>query len=301
MGLEMPFFLGTATVLMVNWNAAQAAQLIDQNGVVGTMAATPFLRELVNTARASNLDLRTLRFFACGGASVPPALIREANETFFQSCAFRVFGSSEAPLVTLGYLGADSRELAATTDGQVIDYKVRVVDEKGIEVPAGTDGELFVRGPAMFLGYREESETLDALTGDGYFKTGDLGHLTSDQAIVITGRKKDLIIRGGENISAREIEDILEKHPAVAEAAVVAMPHSRLGEGICAFIVRQPGAVIDHAELTAYVFDSGLAKQKCPERVEVVDELPRTASGKVRKDLLRAHIRSKLEIETLAT
>ena len=144
----------------------------------------------------------------------------------------------------------------------------------------------------MFMGYADPEQTAAAITASGYFRTGDIGHLTPEGALVITGRKKDLIIRGGENISAKEIEDVLQAHSAVREAAVVAMPHVRLGEGICAYVVLSGTATAD--DLAAHVLAAGLARQKCPERFEFVADLPRTASGKVRKDLLREDIRGKV-------
>ena len=218
---------------------------------------------------------------------MPPAIVRGANDWFGHPVAFRVFGASEVPLVTLGF--PHDAERAATTDGAVIDYEVRVLDKAGQSLPPGQEGEILARGPAMFMGYADEAQTREAIDADGFFRTGDIGILSEAGALCITGRKKDLIIRGGENISAREIEDVLCRHPAIAEAAVVAMPHARLGEGICAFLV-VPGEVPEFAEVAAFVAASGLAPQKRPERVEVIDSLPRTASGKVRKDVLRAMI-----------
>lgn len=293
-GLEMPFLAGTRTLLMETWDAAEAARLIDAHGVVGTVSATPFLQELAETAKRTGTRLPTLRFFGCGGAAVPPDLVRNANSTFAQACAFRVFGCSEAPMVTLGWLGREHAERAATTDGEIRDYEVRIVDDAGAELPLGAPGEILVRGPAMFVGYADAAQTRDALTPDGFFRTGDLGLVTANGAIVVTGRKKDLIIRGGENISPKEIEDVLHGHLGIAEAAVVSMPHPRLGEGVCAFVVARPGHSLEPAAVIAHVAASGLARQKCPERVEIVAALPKTASGKVRKDLLREDVRIRL-------
>ncbi|HEX8447867.1 MAG TPA: AMP-binding protein [Sphingomonas sp.] len=284
-GIEMPFLAGTRTVLMEQWHADAALALIERHNVRGTVAATPFLTELAQRAAAAGTTLPSLRFFACGGAAIPADVVRAANAQFGRTVAFRVFGSSEVPLVTLGYPQDPDR--AATTDGAVIDYDVRVVDDAGHDVPAGAEGEILARGPAMFLGYADADQTREAIDADGYFRTGDLGAVTADGALLITGRKKDLIIRGGENISAKEIEDVLQRHPMVAEAAVVAMPHARLGEGICAFVIARPGTVPDFDDLVGFVAASGLAPQKRPERIIPVDDLPRTASGKVRKDVLR--------------
>lgn len=292
-GLEMPFLVQTNTVLMESWNAQQAVQLIDQHAVVGTVSATPFLQELVELAARQKTTLPTLRFFGCGGAAVSPDLIREANRTFAQACAFRVYGCTEAPMVTLGYLGHQHSELAATTDGQVIDYEVRISNDAGTELPRGEPGEIQIRGPSMLLGYTDDGASRDSLTADGFFRTGDLGTLTADGAIVVTGRKKDLIIRGGENISPKEIEDVLYRHPGIVEAAVVSMPHLRLGETVCAYVVRREGQRIDASDIIEHIRSSGLAKQKCPEHVEFVDSLPKTSTGKVRKDLLREDIRKR--------
>lgn len=296
-GLEQPFLCGTSTVLMEAWNAAEALVLIDAHSVAATVAATPFLKELAAHARAAGRTLPSLRSFACGGAAVPADLVRQANAAFAQPCAFRVYGSSETPLVTVGFPAASRPELAAATDGEVVDYEVRFLAESGEAVAPGGEGEIVVRGPSMFLGYADASQDHDAFTADGFFRTGDIGLSTPEGAIVITGRKKDLIIRGGENISAKEIEDVLHAHPCVTEASVVAMPHARLGEGVCAFVILREGQALDLATLTAFVADAGLARQKTPERLQIVSEFPRTASGKVRKDLLRAAVRTALLAE----
>ncbi|MBB6124012.1 AMP-binding protein [Sphingobium subterraneum] len=291
-GLEAPFVCGTRTVLMESWNAEEALRLIDRHQLVGTVAATPFLVELAQTARQSGQTLPSFRYFACGGAAVPNDLIPAANAAFAQCRAFRVFGASEVPLVTFGW--PDDPALAATTDGAIIDYEVRIVDGADNDLPDGQEGEILVRGPGMMLGYADEAQTREALTPDGFFRTGDLGIRTRNAALTITGRKKDLIIRGGENISAKEIEDVLHTHSAVREAAVVAMPHDRLGEGVCAYIIArdaQPSvqSLVDH------IAASGLARQKTPERWEFRADFPRTPAGKIRKDQLRADVIERLK------
>lgn len=290
-GLEAPFICGIRSVLMESWNAQDALALIEQHNCVGTVAATPFLVELAAAARAAGTGLPSFRFFACGGAAVPADLIPAANAAFDNCKAFRVFGASEVPLVTFGWPHDD--HLAATTDGEVIDYEVRIVDHDDRDLPCGIEGEILARGPGMMMGYADATQTAEAITPDGFFRTGDLGVIDNNGAITITGRKKDLIIRGGENISAKEIEDVLHTHPAVKEAAVVAMPHERLGEGVCAYVILVGEA--DAAALVAHVGASGLARQKIPERFEFVEDFPRTASGKVRKDRLRAMVREALQ------
>ena len=290
-GLELPLIAGTCTVLMEAWDAADALALIEKHSLAGTVAATPFLVELAAAARAAGTRLPSLRYFACGGAAVPPEVIPEARAAFAHCAPFRVFGASEVPLVTFGW--PHDPHLAATTDGQVVDYEVLIVDHDDRPVGPGQEGEIWARGPAMMLGYADAAQTSEAITADGYFRTGDLGVLAANGALTITGRKKDLIIRGGENISAKEIEDVLHTHPQVREASVVAMPHERLGEGVCAYVIAgAPG--LSAADLVAHVAASGLARQKTPERFEFVEDFPRTASGKIRKDQLRADIKAKV-------
>lgn len=294
-GMELPFFSDSRTVFMERWNADEALELIDCEQVTASVGATPFLQELLNAAEKCGRRLPSLQVFACGGAEVPPALITRAYSVLEQCRAFRVYGSSEVPLTTLGFYGAEEMMLAATTDGRVADYEVRIVDEDGKVLTQGEEGEICVRGPAMLLGYGDPEATAASFDADGFFATGDLGRLTAEGAIVITGRKKDLINRGGEKVSAKEVEDILHRMPGITEAAVVAMPHERLGETLCAYVIAQPEVAIDLDKVLAFVAESGVAKQKYPERIELVNDFPRTASGKIRKDLLRADIRLRLQ------
>ena len=193
-------------------------------------------------------------------------------------------------MITQGFVGASEGDLAAETDGELIDFEVKVVDDAGATLERGSEGEILTRGPALFLGYADPGQTAEAFDADGYFRTGDIGFVTPQNAVVITGRKKDLIIRGGENLSAKEIEDALHRHPGVREAAAVSMPHARLGETVCAYVIPEGAARPDLAELAAFLEAQGLAKQKFPERVELVDDFPRTASGKIKKDILRRMI-----------
>ena len=146
----------------------------------------------------------------------------------------------------------------------------------------------------MMTGYLDAAQTRDAIDADGLFHTGDLGLQTADDALVVTGRLKDLINRGGEKISAREVEDLLHRHPDVIEAAVVAMPHPRLGETPCAVVVVREGAGFDFQAMTAHLREAGIARQKFLERLQLVVSLPRTPSGKIRKDILRMRVREPL-------
>ncbi len=283
-GLELPFTLGTHTVLMERWEAERALALIASRSIVATVGATPFLQELAAAAEAGDYAPGSLRIFACGGASVPPALVRRASAIL--GCrAFRVYGLSEAPLVTFGADAEDPGEIAAETDGRINGYEVRIEGEE--------EGEILIRGPGLFQGYSDPGFNLEAFTHEGFFRTGDLGWRIGGDALVITGRKKDLIIRGGENISAREIEEALLGDARIRDAAAVAIPHERLGETVGVFVVATPGNVPTLADVQAVLAEAGLAVQKRPEALILVDALPQTPSGKVRKDVLRERMRGR--------
>ena len=298
-GICLPLVQGTSSLLMQRWDAEQAVGLIEDHGAIGTVAATPFLKELASAASGRGTKLPSLRFFACGGAPVPPEVVYSATATFGNCTVFRVYGSSEAPTVTLGTMVRGS-VVAAETEGYVVGHKVKIVDNDGNVVPVGLEGEILTYGPELMLGYLRQQDNDAVFDAEGFFRTGDLGKMRPDGALVVTGRKKDLIIRGGENLSAKEIEDILHEHPEVQEAAVVAMPHPRLGESVCAFVVPKPGKIPRLVSLIDFLAVRGLARQKFPERLEVVDTLPRTASGKVQKFILREEIASKLPSGHLA-
>lgn len=295
-GLEAPFSWRTPTILMDRWDAAQAVDLIDHFGVALTVSATPFLSELLDAAARRQTGLPSLRIFACGGASVPGDLIRRANQCLSHGRAFRVYGATEVLMIGKGFVDAGTEEQAADTDGKMSGYEVLFVDDAGQPVPDGDEGEIIARGPAQAVGYVDREETARSFDARGYFHTGDLGYRTADGAVVITGRKKDLIIRGGENISAREIEDILLRHPAIADVAVVAMPHARLGETVCACVVPrdEPPTL---TELIAHLNHVGIARQKLPERLQLFKEFPMTPAGKIKKDILRALVASQVRDE----
>ncbi len=292
-GIEMMSSFGCKTVFMDKWDAEHAADLISQHKVTFSIGATPFLRELVGALERRGETRPSLRLFACGGAPVAPDDIRRA-QTVLPSClAFRVYGSSEAPTVTAGVDPGDPIELGATTDGSIVNSDVKIVSsDTGETVRDGIEGEILVRGPEVMLGYTEWEDTVEAFDEEGFFRTGDLGFISHGHYLTISGRKKDLIIRGGENISAKEVEDILHAHPAVAEVAVVAMPHERMGETPCAFVVLENDDALSLEEIQDFLEESKLAKQKFPEKLYLVDRMPKTASGKILKHVLRAQCRA---------
>ena len=272
---------------MDRWDPAEAVRLIDRHSVTMAVSATPFLKDLLDAAQAAGTNLPSLRIFGCGGASVPPDLIRRAHVVLARARAFRVYGASEALMIGRGFVEADTADLAADTDGRIVDFDVRIIDEEGHPLPDGQEGEIIARGPARFVGYVDAAETHKSIDAEGFFRTGDLGVRTAQDAILITGRRKDLINRGGEKLSAREIEDLLMHHPAILEVAAVAMPHERLGETTCAFVIpRATTPTLD--QVVAFLEKAGVARQKFPERLEILPDFPRTPAGKVKKDVLRA-------------
>ncbi|NQX87489.1 MAG: AMP-binding protein [Halioglobus sp.] len=290
-GMVLPFISPVKSALMSRWDADAAVAFIERIGATASVGATPFLVELVAAAKRKHTRLPSMRLFACGGAAVPQQVINNAWESLENCRAFRVYGSTETPVITQGFIKAGEQHLAATTDGGIYGYEVKVVDAEGREVGLGVDGEIAARGAGMMLGYKNPQQNAESHDEEGYFLTGDIGHRTREGAILITDRKKDIIIRGGENISAREVEDVLHDHPDIREAAVVAMPHERLGEGVCAYIVLARQSSELRVEAVARFAESAqLAKQKIPQHIEILPELPRTASGKVRKDVLRLDI-----------
>jgi acyl-CoA synthetase (AMP-forming)/AMP-acid ligase II len=293
-GIELPMLCGLRAVIMERWNAAEGLAAIEREGVTVSLGATPFLQELVAEAARSGRQLPSLRTYICGGAAVPPNLIREARRVLANCRAFRVFGSSEAPLVTLGFPGEADAELAAETDGQVVHYEVEIRDRERL-VSRGADGEIFARGPGLFLGYADAEQTAESMDSRGYFSTGDIGHFAAGNSVVISGRVKDLINRGGEKVSAKEVEDILHRHRGIDEAAIVAMPHARLGETVCAYVIVKPSTgSLNLTAICEHIAAAGVAKQMQPEWLVIVDDFPRTPSGKVRKDVLRQDIRRRI-------
>jgi len=288
-GLLLSAVIGAPVVLVDRWDPAAAADLLDAEACRFTMAATPFLHGLVEEYGRRGHPA-PLRYFMCGGADVPPALVRRATEVL--GChVTRTYGSSEFPTFCSGRPG-DGPDITADTDGVPIGQA-----EGRIDGPPGGPGELVVRGPDLFLGYLDPALNAEAFTEDGYFRTGDLATVDDRGAVTIRGRQKDIIIRGGENVSAKEVEDLLFAHPLVAQVAVVAMPDPVLGERGCAFVVPADGSAPTLAALTAYLEAQGLARQKFPERLELVDQLPTTASGKVQKFVLRQRVAALLEAE----
>jgi cyclohexanecarboxylate-CoA ligase len=277
--------LGTPTVIMQAWEAALAASLVDRHAVTSSGGAPVQLSGLLDQQASGAATLSTLREFLTGAAPVPPSLIRRADAAGIT--AYRSYGSSEHPTISTGSI-ADSLGKRADTDGRLVaGNRIRLVDPAGRDVPAGRDGEVLSRGPELFTGYTDAALNAAAFPPGGWFRTGDVGRLDDDGYLTVTDRLKDIIIRGGENISSKEVEDLLITHPAVADVAVIPAPDPVMGERVCAVVVPRPGSSFDIDEARAHFAAAGVARQKTPEVIVLVDELPRTPAGKVRKDVLR--------------
>lgn len=275
---------GTTTVTMEAWDPLAGAQLIARYGIQASGGAPIYLSGLLDVAEEHGIDLSSLDEYTTGAANVSPTLIHRAERAGIR--AFRCYGSSEHPTISSSSVD-DPLEKRSTTDGRIAPgTEVRIVDDAGSDLPVGADGEILTRGPELFIGYTDDALNAESFT-DGWFRTGDIGRLDADGFLTITDRKKDIIVRGGENISSKEIEDALLAHPAVAEVAAVGAPDQAYGERVCVFVVLKAGRALDLAEVQQHFATRGLAKQKTPERLEIATELPRTVSGKIRKPELR--------------
>jgi acyl-CoA synthetase (AMP-forming)/AMP-acid ligase II len=293
---DMPWVRGCSSVLIDVWSADDGIRCIAVNKCTVSGGATPFLQQLLDVAASQPDMLASLRLFFCGGTTVSPDLIRQASAAFPGCLFFRAYGSTEMTCVTLGIQDRSQVDLGAETDGLVLPpTEVKLLDDDDQPVTEGEEGEILARGPGLFAGYLDTADNEANFDDDGFFRMGDLGRQVHGNCLVITGRKKDIIIRSGENISPKEVEDILALHPAVSEAAIVAMPSPATGEKGCAFIIPHAGKSIDLAEIKHYLDGTGLARQKFPEHLVLVDDLPRVPSGKVQKDVLRKRAREIAE------
>lgn len=293
LGLLRMLTRGTPHIVMDTWDAATAAHLIAAHGVTATGGTPFFLATLLDLAERGDADLSSLREYGVGGASVPPAVIERAHKHGI--AAFRAYGSSEHPSIS-GGSAYDPLDKRTRTDGRLLDHvEVRIVDDMLRDRPPGTQGEILSRGPELFAGYRDHTLDDDAFLPGRWYRTGDVGTLDSEGYLTITDRSKDIIIRGGENLSSKQIEDILAEHAAVADVAVVGAPDPLYGERVCAFVVLRTGAALSLSDIRAHFSTAGIARQKTPERLEIVDSLPRTATGKARKAELRQRLQHREE------
>lgn len=284
-GMVNPLRLGTTAVALDTWAAPAAADLIEKEGCTFTMGATPFLADLVNIPPEQRGKLETLRTMVCGGAPIPRVLVQRAKSELDLD-VLAIWGMTENGAFTLTRKN-DPQDIVFGSDGRALPgCETRIVDDERRPMPPDTVGNLQARGVQQFVGYLKKPH-LNATDPDGWFDTGDLARQDANGYIRIVGRTKDVIIRGGENIPVAEVEDLIYRHPKVAECAIVAMPDERLGERSCAFVITRSGVPLDLRELAQFLSDNGMAKPYWPERLVVVTEMPRTPSGKIQKFKLR--------------
>lgn len=284
-GLVLPVMLGATAILQDIFDPAEMARQVIAERATFTMGATPFLNDFVECIERDGAGTPSLRVFVSAGAPIPRDLVTRAR-SILGAAIVSGWGMSENGAVTTTRLD-DPEELVTGTDGCALPgMEVRVLDEAGECTPPDEPGELHVRGCSNFLGYFKRPGLAD-IDADGWFKTGDIARIDAQGYIRITGRSKDIIIRGGENIPVVEIEGLLYRHPAIAAVAIVGFPHPRLGEQACAFVVPREGEDFIFADMVGYLKSQRIAVQYIPEKLEIVAELPITPSGKVQKFKLR--------------
>ena len=286
-GARLPVQHGATGVLQDIWDPKEFISLVEKHGITYTSAATPFLHDVLSVPDVSQHPMGTLTRFCCMGAPIPRALVRRAKELLPGMAVLGGWGQTENALVTLGIPG-DPEEKIVETDGYPWPgMQIRTVDFEGQPVPAGSEGRLQVQGPFLFVGYANRVKmTQDSFDGD-WFDTGDLAIIDEDGYVKLSGRTKDVIIRGGENIPVAYVENALYEDPRIESVAIVGMPDPRLQERAAAFVTVTPGSSLTFEEMQSLLKEKGIAKQYWPERLEVLDVLPRTASGKIQKFHLR--------------
>jgi len=292
-GVRLPAQVGGATAVYQDvWDPARFIELVEQHRVTYTSAATPFLYDTLAAPTLASHDLSSLQRFCCMGAPIPRAIVRQARHRLPGLTVLGGWGQSENALVTLGIPG-DPEEKIVERDGYPWPgMHIRVIDPDGAVLPAGREGRLQVTGPFLFVGYLDRPVLTRSCFDGDWFDTGDVAVIDADGYLSITGRTKDVIIRGGENIPVAYIENVLYEHPALADVAVVGLPDPRLQERACAVVTLKPGVEdFTHAEMRAFLAEKGVAKQYWPERLEVFGEFPRTASGKLQKFQIRDRLK----------
>jgi non-ribosomal peptide synthetase component E (peptide arylation enzyme) len=285
----LPLVVGAGSHLMDVWDPARALREIEEHRCTTTTTATAFLRMAVDAFADHPADVSSMRVWVAAGAPIPDTVIAMARKAFVGCEILSHYGRSENMVTTTCAVGVAPEKVASSDGRPAQGTEIAIVDVDGRPLPTGEVGDIAYRGPGHMLGYyRDERRTADLFTPAGFSRSGDLGYADADGYVRVSGRLKDIIIRGGMNISAREIEDYLLTHPSVADVAVVAMPSERLGEQACAFVVPTPGATVTLAEICTFLREErGIAMQKLPEHLELIDVLPTTATGKVQKYELR--------------
>lgn len=293
-GVTAPFLIGARSVLLDIFTPDACLALLEQQRCTCMLGATPFVYDLLNVLEKQPADLSALRFFLCGGTTIPKKVARECQQRGIKLLS--VYGSTESSPHAVVNLDDPLSRFMHTDGYAAAGVEIKVVDDARKTLPPGCEGEEASRGPNVFMGYFDEPElTARALDEEGWYYSGDLCRMDEAGYIKITGRKKDIIVRGGENISSREVEDILLQHTKIHDACVVAMSDERLGERSCAYVVlKAPHHSLSLEEVVAFFSRKRVAKYKYPEHIVVIEKLPRTTSGKIQKFLLRKDIMRRL-------
>ncbi|MFR9805997.1 AMP-binding protein [Pseudonocardia sp. RS010] len=295
-GVLIPLLAGGSTHVMAEWEPRRGLAEIAEYGYTMSVTATTFIQMVLDVFDPAEHDASSMRVWVSAGAPIPRSVVERARILLPGASILSLYGRSEN-LCTTTCTVDDPPEKSLTSDGAALPHHaVQAVDETGAEVPVGEEGDIAYKGPSHMLGYLGRPEETAALyTPAGFSRSGDLGRSDADGFVRVTGRTKDIVIRGGMNISVREIEDLLAEHRGVRAAAVVGMPDERLGERVCCYVVAaDPTSPPSLETIKAYLHDRGLAIQKTPERLELVSELPTTATGKIQKHLLRQDIAGKV-------
>lgn len=287
-GCVTPLMLGMTAVYQDVWDPGRALRIIERERPTWTFGSTSFIVDLIRANRKRSADTSSFRYLIAGGAKIPPTVAAEVRDEL-GARLMAVWGMTENGATTITY--PDEPDLAAAeSDGKACPWmELKVTDEgTGASLPPGSPGLLRARGASQMIGYvRRPALTSASFDADGWFDTGDIAALSDDGHLRITGRTKDLIIRGGENIPVAEIESVLYAHPAIDEVAIVSYPDERLGERACAVVVPVAGATVTLGDLAGHLEAAGVSRTYWPERLQLREEMPRTLSGKIQKFRLR--------------
>jgi 2,3-dihydroxybenzoate-AMP ligase/mycobactin salicyl-AMP ligase len=291
------FLTGGKVVMIPSTRPREILEAIQKEKTTTMILAVAQVQQIVEFPELGEYDISSLRVIASGGSYMPPEVIRKVYDRL--KCKFySVYGSSEGPCAQTRY--EDPEEVVLHTVGRPIcpHDEFKIIDANGDELAQGKEGELIVRGPCIFRGYyKSEAENREAFTPDGFYRTGDIAKFDRDGNLILTGRRKDIIIRGGEKISAKEVEELISAHPRVEQVAAVAMPDPVLGERVCAFIKSRKNEEVEFSEIISYLKEKKTSVLYLPERIEIIGEMPLTNVGKVDKIRLREEIKRKLREE----